>query len=347
MAGQEAAIVGCEPTVVEDLRLVAGPAFKLTLMAPAGRWQDLGSMARALPASVRGSISRPDYLEIVDGETSKASALASALRFLGLTARQLAAVGDGVNDVEMLEFAALGIAMGHAPDVLKDVATWIAPSNASDGLAAAIDRLMADGRLGPSTSTERRVSGQGSVHQGIVARHVVVAGLMGSGKSTVGAMLARRLRWPMSDSDASIEAAEGATVGELRDSIGVEAMHALEARHLLDALAGPGPSVVCPAGSVVESDACRAALAASDVAVVLLVTSPDVAGQRFLTGEHRPWYGSEPREFIARQAATRYPHYRAVADLELNTDRSTPDELAAKALEELGALGRLPGVGRR
>ena len=147
MAGQEAAIVGCEPTVVEALGLVAGPTFKMTLMAPAGRWHDLGPVARALPASVRGSISRPDYLEIVDAETSKASALASALEVLDLTASQLAAVGDGANDVEMLEFAALGIAMGHAPDALKDVAAWIAPSNASDGLAAAIDRLIADGRL--------------------------------------------------------------------------------------------------------------------------------------------------------------------------------------------------------
>jgi hypothetical protein len=155
MAGQEAAIVGCEPTVVEDLGLVAGPVFKLTLMAPAGRWNDLGSIARALPTSVRGSISRPDYLEIVDGETSKASALASALGFLGLTAQQLAAVGDGANDVEMLEFAALGIAMGHAPVALKDVATWIAPSNASDGLAAAIDRLMGDARLSRRPLTAR------------------------------------------------------------------------------------------------------------------------------------------------------------------------------------------------
>ena len=151
----------------------------------------------------------------------------------------------------------------------------------------------------------------------------------------------------MLDSDVSIEATEGATVRELRDSNGVEAVHALEARHLLEALAGPGPSVVCPAGSVIESDACRAALAAADVAVVLLVTSPDVAARRFLTGEHRPWYGSEPRDFLARQAATRYPHYRAVADLELNADTATPDDLADAVLEGLGALGRLPGAGRR
>lgn len=185
------------------------------------------------------------------------------------------------------------------------------------------------------------MSSQRVVRKGIVARHVVVAGLMGSGKSTVGAILAARLGWPMSDSDATIEGMRGMTVRDLRDSIGVEAMHALEARHLLDALAEPGPSVICPAASVVESDACRVALAVADVAVILLVTSPDEAAQRFLTSEHRPWYGSDPRDFLARQAAARYPRYRAVADVELNTDRSTPDELADAALEALSAQGRL------
>ena len=134
--------------MVEDLAHVESSAFKLTVMAPARRWGELGSFADALPGSVRGSISRPDYLEIVDAGTSKASALASVLRLLGLTAQHLATVGDGANDVEMLEFAALGIAMGHAPDALKNVATWIAPSNDDDGLAAAVDRLVAEGQIG-------------------------------------------------------------------------------------------------------------------------------------------------------------------------------------------------------
>jgi Cof subfamily protein (haloacid dehalogenase superfamily) len=155
MAGQEAAIVGRDPIAVEDLALVASPVFKLTVMAPAGHWGELGPLAEALPGSVRASISRPDYLEIVDAGTSKASALASVLGFLGLADHDLAAAGDGANDVEMLEFAALGIAMGHAPDELKDVATWIVPSNAADGLAAAIDRLFADGRISRRLSAEQ------------------------------------------------------------------------------------------------------------------------------------------------------------------------------------------------
>jgi shikimate kinase len=175
-----------------------------------------------------------------------------------------------------------------------------------------------------------------------LARHLVVAGLMGSGKSTVGAILAARLGWPLSDSDASIQAAEGRTVRELRDSIGVDAMHALEVRHLLDALAQRDPSVICPAGFVIESADCRAALAAADVAVVLLVTSPDVAAQRFASGEHRPWYGSDPREFLARQAAVRNPLFRSVADVEVDSGTTAPGVIADRVLALLVEQGRLP-----
>ena len=145
MAGQEAAIVGCEPIAVRDLRSVAEPAGKLTVMAPAGREGELADLAQRLPPGVRGSISRPDYLEIVDDRVSKATALEVVLRHLGLAPSQLAAAGDGANDEEMLRLAAVGIAMGHAPASLRALATWTVPSNEEDGLAVGIRRLLADG----------------------------------------------------------------------------------------------------------------------------------------------------------------------------------------------------------
>ena len=107
--------------------------------------------------------------------------------------------------------------------------------------------------------------------------HVVVVGLMGSGKTTVGRELASRLGWPLRDSDPEIEAATGRTVRTLRDEIGVDAMHELEAHQLLDALAAPGPAVVSPAASVIDVAACRSALQAPGVAIVFLTVD---AGRR-------------------------------------------------------------------
>ena len=71
-------------------------------------------------------------------------------------------------------------------------------------------------------------------------RHIVIAGLMGAGKSTTGRALAERLGRVWHDSDAEIEAATGRTVRELRDAEGVDAMHAREAAQLLVALGEPG-----------------------------------------------------------------------------------------------------------
>lgn len=56
-------------------------------------------------------------------------------------------------------------------------------------------------------------------------RHVAVLGLMGAGKTTVAHALGALLGRPVSDSDAAIEEATGATVRELRDRLGVDAMH--------------------------------------------------------------------------------------------------------------------------
>ena len=172
--------------------------------------------------------------------------------------------------------------------------------------------------------------------------HVVVVGLMGSGKTTVGQALADRLGWPLRDSDVEIEAATRRTVRALRDELGVDAMHDLEARQLLDALAAPGPVVVASAASAIDVPACREALRAPRVAVVFLTASPASAAARFADGEHRPWYGTDPGTFLAEQAAARYPRFRSVDPIELATDDRTAAAVADAALDALVARGLAP-----
>ena len=86
--------------------------------------------------------SEPYFLEITPLGIEKASALGSLLEILGKTKEQMMACGDGLNDIPMLEFAGLSIAMDNAYDETKKVADYIVASNEEDGVAEAIQRFI-------------------------------------------------------------------------------------------------------------------------------------------------------------------------------------------------------------
>jgi shikimate kinase len=202
--------------------------------------------------------------------------------------------------------------------------------------------MTAGGRIGDGRSTRRSVGGaadrypDGVTREQDKPRHVVVVGLMGSGKSVVGRRLARLLGWRWRDSDREIEAATGLTVRELRDRDGVDAMHALEARRLLDALAAREPSVVSAAASTVELPECRAAMTAPGVKVVWLHVSPAVLATRFRSrDQHRPEFGSSPEAFLREQAARRDPLFASLDPIVIEADRIRPAQAAAQAMEAL------------
>ncbi|CAK8570205.1 unnamed protein product [Lathyrus sativus] len=82
----------------------------------------------------------PDMLEIVPLGTSKGKGVKVLLDHLGVTATEIMAIGDGENDVEMLELASLGIALSNGSEKSKAVANVIGLSNDEDGVADAIYR---------------------------------------------------------------------------------------------------------------------------------------------------------------------------------------------------------------
>jgi shikimate kinase len=166
-------------------------------------------------------------------------------------------------------------------------------------------------------------------------RHIVLVGLMASGKTTIGRALARTLDWPFSDSDAWIERERGRTVKALADEIGVDEMHELEAAHLLHALAEPGPSVIAAAASTIDVPACREALDDPDVRVIWLRGDPAALARRFDGERHRPRFGLSPAELLAEQAAEREPLFRALDPIVVETDDRTPSEAVADVLATL------------
>ncbi|XP_062018797.1 endoribonuclease YBEY, chloroplastic-like isoform X2 [Rosa rugosa] len=82
----------------------------------------------------------PDMLELVPPGTSKGIGVKMLLDHLGITAKEIMAIGDGENDVEMLELAGLGICLSNGSEKTKAVANVIGASNDEDGAADAIYR---------------------------------------------------------------------------------------------------------------------------------------------------------------------------------------------------------------
>ncbi len=83
-------------------------------------------------------------IEIGGGTTSKASALGHLCSQLGLTAENAMVFGDSANDMPMVAFGGVGVAMGNAVDALKNIADVVCPSNEEDGIAAVIDELLSE-----------------------------------------------------------------------------------------------------------------------------------------------------------------------------------------------------------
>jgi shikimate kinase len=169
--------------------------------------------------------------------------------------------------------------------------------------------------------------------------HVVVLGLMGAGKTTVGRALGVRIGWSFSDSDETIEREQGETVRRLAKHVGIQRMHALEAQHLLRALRGTGASVVAAAASTVEDPTCREQLERPDVFVVWLDVGLDSLLRRFPTEHHRPLLDASPRRMLRAQAQLRRPLFEAVADLRVRERGRRPAQVIDRILEALVAHG--------
>lgn len=84
--------------------------------------------------------SEPYFLELVPLGIDKARSIAVLSEKLGITREEVAAMGDGYNDLSMIKYAGLGIAMNNAQEPVKAAADYIAPSNDEDGVAIAVER---------------------------------------------------------------------------------------------------------------------------------------------------------------------------------------------------------------
>ncbi len=96
----------------------------------------LGCDVHVTRANIEGMI------EVLPQGTSKGHSLSILMRELNVAPENAMAIGDGENDIEMLQAVGIGIAMGNAHQLLKDVADDIVPGNDEDGVAVAFERYV-------------------------------------------------------------------------------------------------------------------------------------------------------------------------------------------------------------
>ncbi|MBW4564188.1 MAG: Cof-type HAD-IIB family hydrolase [Mojavia pulchra JT2-VF2] len=104
----------------------------------------LGNLRRQYtPAELYLTTSVATFFEATNASVNKGTAVRYlAEELLGLQRANVMTIGDNFNDLEMLEYAGIGVAMGNAPDAVQAIAQWVAPTVEEDGAAVAIEKFL-------------------------------------------------------------------------------------------------------------------------------------------------------------------------------------------------------------
>lgn len=167
------------------------------------------------------------------------------------------------------------------------------------------------------------------------AARVLLVGMMGSGKTSVGRALSQRTGWPYFDNDELVAALTGLPTADLLAERGEPALRTAEAQALARVLTSDPPVIAGVAGGVVESPHNRELLRSGHGFVVYLDTPLEVLVQRVGSGEGRPWLRPDPETALRRLLDGREPLYREVADLVVDTRHGGPADHARLVLEAL------------
>ncbi len=165
--------------------------------------------------------------------------------------------------------------------------------------------------------------------------HLVLVGLMGSGKSTVGRLCAERLGRPFVDTDELVEALSGQTVASLFAG-GEPEFRAWEVQAVTAAVSESEPHIIACGGGAVLDPINRERLRACGI-VVWLQASPEVLADRVGSGSGRPLLaadgGRSPVERLRELSESRRAAYEAAASIVVQTDGLAPGDVATEVLQ--------------
>lgn len=140
----ESDITGMKIVEVESfVDAVQVPVVKVLMVADPER---LVEVEKKLKEKMAGQLnvmrSKPFFLEFTEDGVNKGTSLNHLIQTLGIERSEVIAMGDGYNDVAMIEFAGLGVAMGNAPEEIKQLADYVTDTNMNDGVAKVVEEFI-------------------------------------------------------------------------------------------------------------------------------------------------------------------------------------------------------------
>jgi len=142
----EGQLTGMEIIPVADFKAaIQTPVVKCLMMAEETH---LARVEQTLQQELAGELavarSKPFFLEFTEDGVTKGTSLALLSEKLGIAQEEVIACGDGNNDLSMIEWAGLGVAMANAADTVKEKAQYMTASNDEDGVALVVEKFMMD-----------------------------------------------------------------------------------------------------------------------------------------------------------------------------------------------------------
>lgn len=165
-------------------------------------------------------------------------------------------------------------------------------------------------------------------------RNIILIGPMGSGKSTIGNIIAKRLHREFQDSDHFIEARTGVDIARIFDIEGEQGFRDRESNALAELLSQNNRVIATGGGSVLREE--NQKLLKQKGYIIFLDTSVNQQMQRLSRDKKRPLLQTEnPRERLEALFEQRHPIYLDLADLAIKTDKRVARRLAADIINQL------------